>query len=433
MHRASTGLFRLTTHTMRFLTILNSVERQPRFVYASAKLLRAGPNAGVHVSLRPKRGCKPLCGKCGKARSGYDRLDARTYRYLPLLATVAVFFVYRPRRCDCPSCGVTVEQVPWATGKSPITHTLGWWLASWAKVLPWQEVARRFHVSWDVVFNAVGMAVQWGLKSRTLAGIRAIGVDELSRKKGQTYFTMVYQIDHGARRLLWLGHDRTAATFNRFFDELGEDISSVRFVASDMWKAFLSVAKRRAPGAVHVLDRFHVAKLAGEAVDEVRRDEAARLRAAGGGVPLKHTRWLLLKNPKNLSANEGARLADLLRLNLRTVKAYLLSDILRGYWDQKTRAAGARFLQNWCASAARSRLPPFKRLAGTIREHQALLLNWFSARDAFAKGATEGLNNKARVVTRRAYGFRNRRVEEIALFHALGKLPEPDWVTHRFS
>jgi len=426
-------LFKLKTHTMRAKTILNFVDPQPRFVYGHTWLQRAGRGAGLYVRLRPKKGCKPRCSGCGKPRPGYDKLPERTYRYLPMLATLAVFFVYQPRRCECLRCGVTVEQVPWAEGKSPITHALSWYLASWAKVLPWQEVARRFHVCWDVVFQAVGTAVKWGLKNQSFEGITAIGVDELSRKKGQVYFTMVYQIDKGCRRLLWLGPDRTAATFNRFFNDLGENVAGLRFITSDMWKAFLSVAAKRAPRALHVLDRFHVAKLAGEAVDEVRRNEAQNLRKLGKGDVLKHARWLLLKNKANLNADQGARLADLLKLNLRTVKAYVLKDMLDLFWDKKSRAAGGRFLDNWCHSASRSRLAPFKRFAATLRVHKPLLLNWFKADNAFAKGATEGLNNKARVVTRRSYGFRNRRVQEIALFHALGKLPEPAWVTHRFS
>jgi transposase len=417
---------------MRIQTILNFVERQPRFVYGAATLRRRGAHAGVQVKMRAKQGCNPVCSGCGKIRPGYDKLDARYYRYLPLLASVAVYFVYQPRRCHCPRCGVTVEMLPWSSSKSPITHTLGWYFASWAKVLPWQEVARRFHVTWAVVFQAVETAVTWGLQHRELNGITAIGVDELSRRKGQVYFTMVYQIDNGCRRLLWIGRDRTAATFRKFFDELGERSTSIRFIATDMWKAFVSVAKERAPQAVHVLDRFHIAKLSGAALDEVRREEARSLRAKGQGAVLKRTRWLLLKHPKNRTPSEGLRLDVLLRNNLRTVRGYILHDVLRGFWDLKSRHKGAAFLDNWCHSARRSRLAPFKRLASTLQEHHTLILNWFKARNAFAKGATEGLNTKARVVTRRAYGYRTERIAEIALFHAMGKLPEPASVTHRF-
>jgi transposase len=419
--------------TMRLQTLLNHVEKQPRFVYGAATLRRRGPQPGVYVALRPREGSRPICSGCTRPRPGYDRLPERTYRYLPLLATVAVFFLYRPRRCACPRCGVTVEMLPWAEGKSPITTTLAWYFASWAKVLSWQEVARRFGVGWHVVFKAVTIAVQWGLRHRSLDNVVAIGVDELSRRKGQVYFTMVYQIDHGCRRLLWLGRDRTAATLEGFFDELGERSTALRFVASDLWKAFVSVIRRRAPQAVHVLDRFHVSKLAGQAVDEVRREEARALRRHGTPVVLKDTRWLLLKNPANLTQGQRLRLRELLRINLRTVRAYLRKETLRAFWDISSRRKAAAYLEAWCASAMRSRLPSFQRLARTLRAHQALLLNWFRARDAFAKGATEGLNTKARVVTRRSYGFRNPRVAEIALFHALGKLPEPDWVAHRFK
>ena len=123
----------------------------------------------------------------------------------------------------------------------------------------------------------------------------------------------------------------------------------------------------------------------------------------------------------------------MLKTNLRTVRAYLLADILRGFWDLPSGRKGRAFLANWIYSAKRSCLEPFKKVAATLTEHQDLLMNWFRARGAFAKGATEGLNNKARVVTRRAYGFRTPHVAKIALFHALGKLPEPDWVTHRFG
>jgi transposase len=418
---------------MRVQTLLHHVEKQPRFVYGAPWLRRAGSRQGLHVPLRAKKNCRPLCGNCGRPGPAYDRLKVRHYRYLPLFATLAVFFVYRPRRCDCRRCGVTVEMVPWATGKSPITHAFGWFLASWAQRLSWQEVARHFRVSWGVVFEAVERAVEWGLAHRNLDDIVAIGVDELARRKGQVYFTMVYQIDHGCRRLLWLGKDRTKKTFNLFFDELGSRCTSLRFATSDMWKAYLSVLKKRVPRVVHVLDRFHVSQLVGKAIDQVRREEVKRLRREGKAPLLTGSRWWWLKNPKNLTEKQGLQLGALLKTNLRTARAYVLADILRGFWDLSSRRKGMAFLANWIYSAKRSRLVPFQKVAATLTAHQALLMNWFRARNAFAKGATEGLNNKARVVTRRAYGFRTAEVARIALFHALGKLPEPEWVTHRFG
>jgi transposase len=186
------------------------------------------------------------------------------------------------RRVDCKRCGVTVEAVPWASGKMQTTYALTWFLASWAKVLSWKETARRFRTSWDTVYRSVEHAVRWGLEHRNLDGVRSIGVDELSWKVGQKYLTLVYQIDLGCRRLLWIGENRTAKTFNRFFDMLGEERSkALEFIASDMWKAFLSVvAKRAGCGSIGAGDRK-----VGEAVGPFRTASHSMQRdGQGGGV-----------------------------------------------------------------------------------------------------------------------------------------------------
>jgi transposase len=347
---------------------------------------------------------------------------------------MTVFFLYAMRRVDCPRCGVTVEMVPWASGKSPATHAYTWFLASWAKVLSWSETARRFSTSWDVVFRAVTHAVGWGLQHRSLDGIRSIGVDELSWKKGHKYLTVVYQIDHGCRRLLHVAKDRTAKSFQAFFDMLGRERSkAIAFVASDMWAAFRNVVRERCDFALHVLDRFHVMQLMSKAIDETRRLEVRQLRAQGRAPLLTKTRWLLLKRPNHLRRSERGRLRELVSINLRTVRAYLLKEQFQHFWSYKSYDWAKRFLARWTTMAMRSRLPPFQKFAKTLRQHQPELLNWFLARGEFAAGATEGFNNKARITTRKAYGFRTYEHAEIALYHALGNLPEPDWLTHRFA
>jgi transposase len=344
-----------------------------------------------------------------------------------------VFLVYAMRRVDCPRCGVVVEMVPWATGKSPMTHAYIWFLANWAKALSWKETARRFRTTWDTVFRAVEHAVRWGLEHRNLEGIRSIGVDELSWKKGHKYLTLVYQIDHGCRRLLHIARDRTAASFNGFFDMLGaERTQSIVFVASDMWKAFLKVVRTRCVGALHVLDRFHVMQLMSKAIDETRRKEVRALRASGRHVLLTKTRWLLLKRPKNLTRKERGRLRELVSINLRSVRAYLLKEQFQQFWRYRSVTWATRFLDGWIRLAMRSRIDPLKKFARTLRQHRTELRNWFIARRKFAAGATEGFNGKARITTRKAYGFRTFDHAKIALYHALGNLPEPPWITHRF-
>jgi transposase len=417
---------------MHIESILRRLQPQPGFVYAKAEWAGSQVRPALHVHVRPRRGSRGVCSVCFKKRPGYDELATRYFAFVPLWG-LAVSLVYAMRRVDCSRCGVTVEAVPWASGKMQTTHALSWFLASWARVLSWTEVARRFRTSWDTVFRSVEHAVRWGLEHRNLDGIAAIGVDELAWKKRHKYLTLVYQLDHGCRRLLHVARNRTSASFNGFFDMLGDERSkAIVFVASDMWKAFLSVVRQRCSTAIHVLDRFHVMQLLSKAIDRVRRDEVHSLKAAGRPALLTKTRWLLLKRRENLTRDERGRLRNLLTINLRSVRACLLKEQFQHFWTYRSRVRAERFLARWTTMAMRSRLEPFKTFARTLREHRRELLAWFAAREMFAHGATEGFNNKARITTRKAYGFRTYAHAEIALYHALGALPEPDWLTHRF-
>ena len=157
-------------------TILNLKEKHPHFVYHDVRLTGA-EDARIEVKVEPRRGSKGICSGCGKACRGYDRLPQRKFIHVPLWG-IAVIFLYCMRRLACPTCGVTVEVVPWSSGKSPITISYAWHLSEWAKLLSMQEVARQFKSSWHHVFSAVAMAVAWGRERMDLAGITAIGVDE---------------------------------------------------------------------------------------------------------------------------------------------------------------------------------------------------------------------------------------------------------------
>jgi transposase len=418
---------------MHIESILRRLQPLPGFVYAKAQWVGAGAHRSIRVYVRPRNGSRGRCSNCFQKRPGYDVLEPRLFTFVPLWG-LAVSLVYAMRRVDCRRCGVTVEAVPWAEGKMQTTHALVWFFASWARVLSWTEVARRFRSSWDTVFRCVEHAVHWGLQHRNLDGIGSIGVDELAWKKRHKYLTLVYQLDHGQRRLLHIARDRTAQSFHTFFDMLGEERSKqIVFVASDMWRAFLGVVRKRCSIAIHILDRFHVMQLLSKAIDQVRRDEVRSLRARGRPALLTKTRWLLLKRPENMKPEERGRLRQLLRINLRSVRACLLKEQFQHFWTYVSSLHAGRFLDRWTTMAMRSRLAPFKKFARTLREHRCELLNWFAARGLFAHGATEGFNNKARITTRKAYGFRSYEHAEIALYHALGDLPEPDWLAHRFG
>jgi len=253
---------------MQLKTLLNRVQKHKGFVYGGVRL--AGTERPrLIVDIRPRASSKPKCSGCDETGPCYDRLPVRYFQFVPLWG-IAVLLAYSMRRVDCSRCGVKVEAVPWAVGKSPITTTYAWFLASWAKRMSWKEVSDAFQTSWDTVFRAVSFAVAWGLQHRELKGIRAIGVDEVLWHRGHKYLTVVYQIDEHCRRLLWVGRDRTTATLETFFNEFGLRARWLRWVCSDMWKPYLTVISQRAKNAVHVLDRFHIVAKMNKAIDEVR-------------------------------------------------------------------------------------------------------------------------------------------------------------------
>ena len=336
------------------------------------------------------------------------------------------------RRVECVTCGVKVEQVPWAMGKHTLPRAYRLFLAQWARKLSWAETARSFHTSWEKVYQAVEYVVQWGLEHRQLGPIRAIGVDEIQYGKGHRYLTLVYQIESGCVRLLWVGQERTLASFEKFFVMLGKELSEqIECVCSDMWKPYLKLIAKHCTHALNILDRFHVVAKMNLALDDVRADEARRLVQDGYEPVLKKSRWCLLKRPANLTDNQRVKLRDVLRYNLASVRAYLLKEAFQAFWEYDSPMWAGKFLDEWTNQVMRSRIEPMKKFARTIRAHRELLLNYFRARKAYSSGVIEGLNNKAKVTMRKAYRFRTFGMMEIALYHALGKLPEPE-LTHRF-
>jgi len=386
----------------------------------------------LEIEIRPRKGSRPVCSGCGKAGPGYDTLTVRRFEFVPLWG-IAVFFLYAMRRVDCPGCGIKVEQVPWAEGKTHLTTTYSWFLAKWARRLSWKECATSFQTSWDNVFRSVKMAVEWGLANRDLSNITAIGIDEICWKKiGSKFLTLVYQIDNDCKRLLWIGKDRTKKTLESFFEEFGPDRSSLlRFVCTDMWKPYLDVVAAQASKALNILDRFHIMSHMNKAIDKVRATEVRTLKAKGEKPVLTDSRWCFLKRPENCTEKQVVKLTELLAINLKTIRAYLLKEDFQQFWKYKSAGWAAKFLDEWCKRTMRSRIEPMKKVARMLRSHRPLILNWFRARDEISLGAVEGLNNKAKVTTKKAYGFKSLSVVKLALYHTLGKLPEPK-VTHRF-
>jgi transposase len=414
-------------------TLLNRCHPLKRFVYQKVELTTISGKESLVVTVEARRNSKAICSGCSKPAPCYDRGSgkSRLFAFVPLWGFL-VYLSYCMRRVDCSRCGVKVEQVPWADGKSSQTKAYQLFLARWARRLSWKETAEVFRTSWDSVYTAVRSVVAYGLQHRCLNGIEAIGVDEVQYRKGHNYMTLVYQIDEGRRRLLYIAEKRTVKSLLRFFRHVGPEVyTQIKFVCSDMWKPYLKVIRKKLPDSLHILDRFHIVANLNKALNEVRAQETSLFQSWGMGQVLKHTKYCFLKNPENLTEKQKLKLSDVMKLDLRSVRAYLLKEQFQHFWSYNSPYWAEWFLNKWCARAMRSRLEPIKKFVRSIRRHQPLIMNYFKARKRFSAGVVEGMNRKVNLATRKAYGFRTFTALETALYHTMGDLPEPE-STHEF-
>jgi transposase len=418
-------------YSITFKSILNKVQPIKGFVYESVRYSTALPDT-IEATVVVRQGSQARCSGCDRPCPTYDHADKPRVWLLPPLFKFALALIYTMRRVHCPNCGVVVEKVPWATGKHSLCDGFRLLLARWARKLSWEETAASFHVAWADVYASVQWVVDYGLKHRVLGNIRAIGVDEVCVRVGRVFWTLIYQIDEGLTRLLWVGYDRTQETLERGLRSLGTEVcAGIRFVCSDMWDPYLAAVRQVLQEVLHILDRFHIRQQLNKAIDEVRRQEAGALAAAGLKPRLKKLRWALLKNRKNWTPKERRRMGELRNSGLASIRAFWLVAAFEHFWGYVSPTWAGKFLDGWCKKARRSHLEPLKKVAGSLTEHREVLLNYFHAKKAISGGVIEGLNNKVKVTFRKSYGFRTDKAREIALFHVLGQLPEPE-VIHGF-
>ena len=310
--------------------------------------------------------------------------------------------------------------------QSPTTYRVDDWVVHY--------ISQKYKLFLPLFFKCspVEMAVEWGRKHMNLEGITAVGIDEMAWGGGHSYVTAVYQINEECKRLLWIGEHRTTKTLLGFFQWFGEERSAkLQFICTDMWKAYLKVIAKNAGQAINVLDRYHIMAHLNKAIDKVRAQEARELKEKGYEPVLKGSRWLFLKRVENLTFKQIPKLAEILRYNLKTVRSYLLKEEFQFFWEYQNWFWAGKFLDKWCTKTMRSKIEPMKKMAKMLRNHRELILNYFKAKKVFSSGVVEGLNGKAKLTTKKAYGFRTFKSLKIALYHTLGKLPEPEF-THKF-
>ena len=362
------------------------------------------------------------CGVCRqRCRNVHSVRKAREWRDLSM-RKLPLKLRYRPRRVECPRCGLRVEDFPWAEPWARVTTALSNAVARLARELSWQGTARQYGLNWKSVATIVKRAVQYGLRHRKRPPVHVIGIDEVSRRKGQVYLTVVYDLER--RVLLWVGDERTEEAVKPFFTkEMGpRRCRTLQVVCMDMWAAYANLVREHAPNAQILFDRFHIVKHLNEAVDAVRRDLWRRLTAKER-TTFKGTRWLLLKNPWNLTGNQKERLSTLVQWNTPLVRAWYLKEAFQLFWTYKQPWRAKQHLTKWINSAMRSKLQPFKKFAQMLRSHLDGILAWTKAR--VSNGAVEGMNNKIKSISHRSFGFRSVQHFIAAIYHCCAKLPLP--------
>lgn len=311
---------------------------------------------------------------------------------------------YRVRRVDCDRCGVTTELVPWAEPSSRFTRDFEDTVALLLQRSDTTAVSELMSIAWETAGPIAARVVARRGPAELLDDLTHIGLDEISYKKGHYYLTVV--TDHLRARVVWVGLGRSKDTVGAFFAELGKTrADKLQAVSLDMSPSYIEALRQHAPHAELVFDRFHVQRLAHDALDEVRREQMRQLRGSDQAADLKRTRWSLHKRPWNTSVADDQRLSRVQRSNLPLYRAYLLKEMLADVLDRRQHHVARTLLQSWIGWAQRSRLAPFRKLAKTIGKHLDGIVRYVQTR--MTNALSEGINSKIRVATKQAYGFRN--------------------------
>lgn len=393
---------------------------------------------GVDLSLEARRveirlefaGSEVRCPECGTTCARHDMAPERTWRHLDTMQFETILKARTPR-ANCAQCGVKTCQVPWADKSSRFTL----WFEAFAVLLlqsasSVKAAALLLGLDWDSVNAIMRRAVERGLRQRSTEEVRHIGIDEKSFRSGQSYASLLFDLD-GAR-VLEAVEDRTEEAAKTLLNTLPEpQKQAIQAVAVDMSLPFLKAIAENLPEAAIVHDKFHVSKHLNEAVDQVRRAENKVLKQDGDET-LKGTRQLWLYSEPNLTEDAASRFASLKKLELKTARAWAIKEHFRWFWTYHHSGYARQFFDQWYAWASRCRLKPIFKVARMLKRHLDNLLTY--TRHKITNSMAEGFNSKIQNIKANARGFRSFESYRTRILFFCGKLNLlPPQVSHYFS
>lgn len=394
----------------------------PFFAFSRMKITAqhlSPDHAALHVGLAPDARTTARCHQCGAPCPRVHSWTARPVRDLDLTGT-RVTLDCTLRKVYCPACRcIVTERCDAAQPYQRVTPRLARYIFDLCQVMSLSDVARRVGLDWKTVRAIDKALLEERFSAPDYGGLRILAVDEIAVRKGHHYMTVV--LDYESGRVVWMGEGRKQATLERFFDALSDaQRAGIEAIAMDMWDPFIAAARTKVPQAAIVFDQFHVVKAFGKVIDTVRIAQAKAACEADKNV-YKGSKYLLLKNDKNLKAEERVHLNQLLQLNAVLCTMLILRDQLKHLWDYRSRAWAARALEEWCDLARSLEIRALSRFCRMLQAHREGILA--HCRHPIHTSKLEGVNNKIKVIKRRAYGYHDLRYFELKVLQAFA--PEP--------
>jgi transposase len=382
----------------------------------------------VRLAVKPlKNGCRCVqCGRRGKIIR--TRSQAREWRDLKV-GGWHVHFVYAPREIFCPTHGRVEEQIPWAAPYSRITYRCEYVMLRLCQEMTQKAAAGLLGLASSTLSNLLHRSIDRHREGHRIRGIKHLGVDEISFKKGHKYATLVYDLQ--SSKVIWIGQGKGRKTIDEFFESQLSDYQKQQIEAAccDMSQAYVGAITEHCPNATLVIDRFHIIKALNEAVDDVRKEQWREANKEDRKL-FKGMRWLLFRHSSTRTPEHTRSLRAMEKHNKRIYRAWQLKEEFEAFWEYKAPWAAERFLNKWLTRCLKSRLEPLRRFVNTVRKHMDAILAF--TRTRLTNAISEGLNRVAKIVKNRASGFRNLEPFADLIMLVIGDVDIPAQIPTKF-
>jgi transposase len=367
----------------------------------------------TQLTLEPDHRYLPICSDCKKPVAEVHSYHIRAIRDLPMGESIVIILLHY-RKLRCRRCGIRVEHHDFVTPSFRYTNRFVYYVFGLCEKMTLTDVANHLHLSWHQVKQIDKSELKKRYPKPNLDQLSILCIDEFSIKKHHQYMTVL--IDYLTGRVITLIPNRDYQSVSTFFKTIPKKIRDrIRAVAMDMWDPYIKAVKEHFPNACIVFDKFHVVSAFGKVIDKIRNQQFKQA-SADMKTLLKGSRFLLLKNPHNLSSKEQPKLTHILKHNKTLAIAYILKDYLKRLWQYRYRKWAVKFLEYWCQSARDSNCKELIHFTKTLRKYSYGILNHCNY--AIHTSKLEGIINKIKVIKRKAFGFLDMNYFTLKIIHA---------------